>query len=454
MGNLVHAQISPSFTQFFINPYRLNPSYAGVEGRPVIYLAHRQQWVGIEDAPVTTSFSFHAPLNFGVSVGADIYSDQRGLLNTNSLLLTGGYTISFSKKDFLRFGLSGGMGFRNIDLSQVDNPTDPALFNVVDNNFFLNGNFGISFHTGYFSLGIAMPNLFEPNINNTNTFENGTIAPLKEIIVNTSYRFYFALDNMAFEPHVTYRYSDILPHQYEAAGILHLKHVVWVGGSYRQDYGVSGLAGIKLNNRLLVGYSYGMGFGSLPGIGKSTHEFNLSMQLGRERRSRRKIQDVHLSFINTERDYWDPGTARRTTAGQTTTRPTATTRRSSESQSTQDPSRDTQAHDNPRLAMGTEFKDRAVTDVPTENISAGDHEFELSKGNYIVVREFETEKSAGQYTDKIEEQGERAGFGYVTRRGKWMVYVYRSDSRLGLRRRAEKVRSESEFSDAKIVVIE
>jgi len=314
------AQISPAFTQFFMNPYRINSSYAGIEGRPVIFLAYRQQWVGIEDAPATATFSMHAPLRFGMNLGADFYHDTRGILNTNSFLFTVGYAIAFSQKDFLRFGLSGGLGFRNIDLSQVDNPTDPALLNIVENNLFLNGNFGISFHSGYFSVGLSMPNLFEPNLNNTTTFENGNIAPFNELIANISYRFYFGLDDYALEPHILYRYSDVLPHQTEIAAVFHLKNIVWLGGSARisfsklnettnpetrQDYDFSAFGGVKIKNRMAIGYSYGLGIQSLPGIGESTHEISFSIQLGQKRRSRRKTQDLYLSFIDTERVYWE-----------------------------------------------------------------------------------------------------------------------------------------------------
>ncbi len=452
----IHAQISPSFTQFFLNPYRINASYAGIEGRPVIYLAHRQQWVGIEGAPVTTTFSIHTPLRMGLNLGADFYHDTRSILRTSAFLFTAGYTVSFSQKDFLRFGLSGGLGFRNIDLSQVDNPSDPALLNAIDNNLYINGNFGISFQTGYFTIGLSLPNLFEPNLNNTTTFENGTIAPLNEIIANASYRFYFGLDDYAFEPHVVYRYSNVLPHQFEAVGVFHLKNVVWIGGSFRQDYGVSALGGVKIKNKMLIGYSYGLGIQSLPGIGKSTHEFNLSLQLGRERRSRRKTQNVYLSFIDTERVYWE-----------TEPRIAKVKEEKPEDEEVVEPVEEVviapvvspqdqteSAHDNPRLALKRELDANIVSDIRTETLQAGDHPLELSRGNYIIVNEFEDQNISKVYVDRINREGERAGYGYVSRRNIWMVYVYKSDSKIGLRRQVAKKRNNPAFSEAWILTIE
>jgi len=467
----IHAQISPSFTQFFINPYRINASYAGIEGRPVIYLAHRQQWIGIEGAPVTTTLSFHTPLSLGLNIGADFYNDSRGILNTNSFLITAGYTIAFSQKDFLRFGLSGGLGFRNIDLSQVDNRSDPALLNVVENNLYINGNFGVSFQTGYLIMGVSLPNLFEPNLNNTSTFENGTLAPLNEVIANASYRFYFGLDDYAFEPHVLYRFNDVFPDQFEIAGIFHLKNVVWIGASFRQDYnrsvaedekfknqdyGVYAHGGIKIKNRMLFGYSYGLGIQSIPGIGKSTHEFNLSLQFGRERRSRRKTQNVYLSFIDAERIYWE-----------IEPRVEKVKVEKPEEEEVVEPTEEIviapvvvpideteSAHDNPRLALKRELDANIVSDIRTETLEAGDHPLELVRGNYIIVNEFEEQNIAEAYVERINNEGERAGYGFVSRRNAWMVYVYKSDSKIGLRRQVAKKRNNPVFSEAWILTIE
>lgn len=435
-----YSQISPSFTQFFINPYHFNPSYAGIEGRPALYLTHRQQWMGIEGAPMTTSLSFHTPLVLGLTMGTDIYHDTRSLLNTNSFMLTIGYVASFTKRTFLRFGISGGVGFRNIDLSQVDNPSDPALLNALDNNLYLNGNFGISFQTGYFSFGLALPNLFEPNLNNTEIFQNGTLTPYNEIIANASYRFYFALDDMAFEPHILYRYSytGVEPQQWEAAGILHVKHILWFGGSYRQDYGVSGLIGLKFNNKLLIGYSYGVGLESLPGIGRSSHEFNLSLLMGREKRSRKKTQRLDLSFINTKRVYASPEEEIQIASNQKTDKPVIVFTHQGDSSS---------SHDAPRMYMQNLAGSKNVFEIRAETVVAGNSDFELTRGYYIIAEDFEEENSAMEYSDKLNDQGYRAGYGYVTRLKRWAVYVYRSDSRLGLRKQALKIKQSPDFSD-------
>ena len=59
----------PIFTHYYANPYIYNPAYVGIEGRPTVSLTHRQQWLGIEDAPITSNLTFHTPIIGGFSMG-------------------------------------------------------------------------------------------------------------------------------------------------------------------------------------------------------------------------------------------------------------------------------------------------------------------------------------------------------------------------------------------------
>src|SRR5205823_11297842 len=56
------AQQKPHYTQYILNNYIINPALAGIENYTDIKLSHRHQWVGIQDAPVTTYFTVSAPI--------------------------------------------------------------------------------------------------------------------------------------------------------------------------------------------------------------------------------------------------------------------------------------------------------------------------------------------------------------------------------------------------------
>jgi type IX secretion system PorP/SprF family membrane protein len=456
----VVSQISPSSSMFFVNLYQINPSYAGLEGRPVFNLSHRQQWVGVDGAPVTTRLTFDMPIKYGVSAGAEIYSDERSILRTNSVTFTVGYAVHFSPKSVLRFGLSGGVGFRNIDFDQVENPSDPALQDAIDNNVYLDGNFGISFQTGYFLFGVALPNFFEPNLNNTSSFKNGSFAPLDEILFNASYRFYFALDDMFFEPSLIYRLNQVMPDQFEVAGIFYLRNLLWFGGSYRQEYGASAMLGLTLNKQFMIGYSYGIGSAKLPGIGASTHEIQLSIALGKRTQKSASSSEIFVSYVDTDRVYPDQRVKQqketKTIAKVTPVTPIIVEIEEpveeEEEQVVKEAVR-TSEHDDPRLVMTRGRKVSNVTTIRSETVYEGISDFELPKGNYIIVGEYKDESEARQYYNRLGNEGYRAEFGYVSRKRMWMVYIYRSDSKIGFRKKVLETRSNPDFKEAWILSV-
>ncbi len=469
------AQIETSFTQFFVNPYHFNPSYAGIEGRPTLFLYYRQQWAGIEGAPATANLSFHTPLKLGLNFGLDVFHDNRGVIGTNSGLVTLGYVVPFSRITFLRFGISGGMGFRNFDLSDPTiNTSDPALKNVLDKNTFLTGNVGLSFQTGYFNLGISLPTIFQPDLNSMKTAESSYISPLDEILFNVSYRFYFAEDYMAFEPEILYRSEKNQPDQYEAAGILHIKNLVWLGGSYRQDYGLSAFAGIKILNLLSFGYSYGIGSAKLPGIGNSTHELLLTLFTGKAKKAKKKDKKLYLSFIAAEK-FVPPRTEKKpvVTAQQEVKKdeqkPQApvkeekkeapvkvqnvpsekdtvkniTENKSPVNNTINQPSRENKqptenklnAEAKPVVAI-KDTTQKVIQNIPAktappvreETAIKGTSQSELEVGSYIVIGSFNIKDNAIRMAQMALNSGYPAAFGYVSERGHWYVYVKKGNS--------------------------
>jgi hypothetical protein len=111
-------------------------------------------------------------------------------------------------------------------------------------------------------------------------------------------------------------------------------------------------------------------------------------------------------------------------------------------------------HDNPRLALEQELSSNIVSDIRTETLKMGDHPLELPRGNYIIVMETDDQKEAQDFVEQLNNEGERAGYGYVSRRREWMVFVYQSDSKIGLRRQAAKKQNNPEFSEAWILTID
>ena len=160
LANFAFGQQYPYFSQYVLNPYVYNPASLGNSGYNELNLIYRQQWLGINDAPITQAFNFQHPTKNNASFGVNFYNDKAVMISTSSLTVGFAYRVRFSDNNFMKFGLSSGIGFNNFDLDQVDNPDDPALRNVLNRNSFLAGQFGVFYNFHGLELGFSLPQLY------------------------------------------------------------------------------------------------------------------------------------------------------------------------------------------------------------------------------------------------------------------------------------------------------
>jgi len=299
LSTTAYGQDISNFTQFFINPYTLNPSYAGIEGRTALFAGYRKQWSSIDGAPVIANFSLHTPLSSKLNFGFSATSDKRGIAQVSAAMLTIGYTAVIDNTTSVRFGLSAGYGSNAVDLTSASSTvtSDPALKTLLSNNSFLIGNAGVSFHKSTFHGGITMPNIFQPVYLSKDAFNVTALKPFQSIVIHASNRFYSNKDQTVFEPYLIYRLNNGLPSQLEAAAVVHLQHVMWVGASYKQQFGISGLLGFKIQNQFAVGFSYSIKNGGANQIPAPSYEVQLGYLVGN------KKKDVNAySFVDTHKE--------------------------------------------------------------------------------------------------------------------------------------------------------
>jgi type IX secretion system PorP/SprF family membrane protein len=293
----LHAQNQSNLSQFYLNPYILNPSYVGVDGKTSMSLIYRKQWAGFTGSPAISNFSLHTPVNKRVSTGLSVNNDKRGILNTSSFQLTFGYNVQLAETSMLRFGISAGGSWNTIDLKKLDNVKDNALGNLVGGHASLLGNAGVSFHSKTFHMGVAIPSIFQPSIVSSDGFAITAVKPFQSIVLHGSNRFYFANNKHVFEPYLVYRLNSGLPSQFELAGLLHLNHTVWVGGSYKQDFGISALAGLKVKNSLALGVSYGLQSAGENQLNSPSFEIGLNFLFGTHKKGTHTY-----SFVDTHKE--------------------------------------------------------------------------------------------------------------------------------------------------------
>lgn len=296
------AQNYAVYNSFYVNPYLYNPAEAATEFT-YVYATHRQQWMGIEGAPMLSSISFNTLLNdTRAGVGAKLSNYQRGLLATTDVTFSYAYGIPVSQKNFLFFGLSGGMMTNTIDLTKVSDPDDPALADYLDNNMQPIANFGMVFRSASgLNFGVALPQLFTPKFNSTSSFSNTAVSPFDNIFITTYYRKKVegkivnrrkggmrskvkTKESIApLELYVNYKYAAAGNSQFEFLGKLNVSQNLWVGASYKLPYGFTGNFGINVE-RFTFGYSYEPNSQPESGFSKGTHDVIIGLRLGEKKK--------------------------------------------------------------------------------------------------------------------------------------------------------------------------
>ena len=409
-------QQTPIYSQFFQNPYVYNPAFAGQDGRSVAVLSYRKQWIGIDGAPETSTLSFHTPMKRNIALGGMVYYDKRSLLKSTSISLSFTYKAILAEKQYVSFGLAGGVSMNNIQLDNINDPailSDPALFDLVDNNLSPNASFGINYHVKGFNLGFSLPSLFKREVVGIEQFATVELDPIKNYTIMSSYKLPLGNGSISLEPHVLYRVTETLPNQWEALAVLHLRDLIWIGGSYRQEYGATALLGMNIKELFSVGYAYEFANTLVDGIPDGTHEVQLKINLGKPKEFIKKIK-VEESGNRDARFYSDGGM------------------------------------DLFMEAPTPSENDRQTSAIPKEEFDLDTYYHdEMSPGYYVILKTHDSFEAAYEYwANIIKRYGHKASFGYSSRDDRYYVFLYNSTDILQTEIELEKTRLLELFEDA------
>jgi len=272
------AQYEPQFTQYTNNEMFINPGYAGTRGYPSAALLYRDQWVGIEGAPQTATFSFHGPLFYKkMGLGLCIMNDRIGVTNQTSAFANYAYHVPTSENGTLSFGLQGGIvnvKERLQDVITID-PNDPEFANEI-NKTMPNFGFGTYYHTRIFYIGFSIPRFLENKIDPYAL----KIVSNKVRTQNWHYYLYSAYvmpagPNFKFKPSVIIKTTPGAPMEGDFSLNVLFKEMFWLGGSYRTGDAIALLTQFQLTKQLRFGYSYDYTLTKLSNYSNGSHEFTI-----------------------------------------------------------------------------------------------------------------------------------------------------------------------------------
>jgi type IX secretion system PorP/SprF family membrane protein len=276
-----NAQQDPHYTQYMYNMNVVNPAYAGSKETISGSLLYRQQWVGLEGAPKTATFSIDSPVAKNVGLGFSAISDKIGPVEETNVYGDFSYTLNLGGQSKLAFGLKAGATFQNIGLlsdigsGYVQDPGDFA-FDQNSNNVFLNIGTGAFFHTEKYYAALSVPNIL--NSKHLDVTRDG-----EDINFGSETQHYFLTSGYVFDlsPNTKFKPSFMLKSAFKAPTSLDcsanflLFEKYEIGATYRLEDSFGAMVNFAITPSIRIGYAYDHVISELEGTAPASHEFIL-----------------------------------------------------------------------------------------------------------------------------------------------------------------------------------
>ena len=278
-----YAQQDAQFTQYMYNTININPAYAGSRGVLSVFGLHRTQWVGLDGAPTTNSFSINTPVNnSNVGLGLSVINDRIGPSDESSISADVSYSIKTSETFKLSFGVKGTANLLNIDFSKVSkyNPYDNLGQYNIDNKFSPNVGAGIYYHSNKTYVGFSVPNFLETEHYNKSSSSPSTSVASERMHYHFIAGHVFDLnETIKFKPAVLTKLVQGTPLQVDASANFLFNEKFVLGAAYRWDAAASLLAGFQVSKSWFIGYSYDLETTKLANYNSGSHEIFLRFEL-------------------------------------------------------------------------------------------------------------------------------------------------------------------------------
>ena len=281
-----NAQQDPMYTQYMFNTQTINPAYAGTWESIGFMVLARQQWVGLDGAPQTYSFTLQAPLkNERVALGLNLISDQVGLEKRFYMFGDYSYLVQVNEKSNLRLGLKGGFTSYSNDLNAYQTSpsglTDPAFQGVINQQLMPNFGVGAFLYGKKYFVGFSIPKIIN------NQFDND----LDNYSIESEIRHYYFTaglvfdlgENLKFKPTMltkaTFSAETGAPVELDLTASFLIKEQFWLGAMYRTGDSFGFIAQWIFDKKLRIGYAVDFTTTNLKNYSSGSHEIMVSYEL-------------------------------------------------------------------------------------------------------------------------------------------------------------------------------
>lgn len=269
----VLAQQDPIYGQYIFNSTVINPAQAGVFDQSQWGVVYRNQWAGIEGAPITKSFFTNFRANRFLGSSISVYQDEIGPINDVTLQADIAYPIRLNEQWTLSGGLRGIGSRITANLADLQNvqPGDPNFNQNLASGVFFNLGMGLLVYNNSMFFGASLPRAI------SREFEGQQImnAKLKQ--------HFFAYGGIqlpmnsdwVFSPSFMARFVAQAPFQLDVNALFKYKNTIDLGPVIRSGDAVGVLFGLYMNEKWYMGYQFEYPLQDIQQVTRQTHEISL-----------------------------------------------------------------------------------------------------------------------------------------------------------------------------------
>ena len=279
------AQQEPMYSQYMFNMLNINPAYAGSRGVGSATALYRNQWVGIQGAPQTSSLSYDMALKEKkIGLGFQLYDDRLGIERTTGLNVSYAFRIQLTESGTLSLGLQAGLLNYRANYAEVRTfqPNDPS-FNQNISGLLPAAAAGIYYNSDKFYIGLSTPALLQTKLSHDNTADVASVTG-RDLHLYLASGFVMNLSqDLALKPSVLVKAVSGAPVEFDLNANLWIQNILSIGASYRTGDAMVGMVELQLSNQLRMGYAYDKTFSDLGTLNTGSHELMLRYEFGRSK---------------------------------------------------------------------------------------------------------------------------------------------------------------------------
>ena len=303
------AQQDPMFTKYMFNSLAYNPGFAGSPEYLSVRVLQRGQWLGIDGAPTTQSFTMHMPFKERVGLGLSVVNDKIGATGSTSAFLAYAYRVPFGNGK-LSLGLQGGAMNWRADWTQLlyrdPRELDTSFDTETASEWMPNFGAGIFYYAPKYYIGFSVPQLISWELggsasSSTNT-SNRSARYYRHFYFSAGAAFPINGDALYFKPSILIKSVGLLgelssqsnslnvigaPTEFDIDFSFLLYESLWLGTSFRSAFSANAFGGessfdsidfwgsFYLRNGLRIGMSYDYTISKLRPVSGATYEIML-----------------------------------------------------------------------------------------------------------------------------------------------------------------------------------